>query len=150
MKLWIAILALVSLVPVPAAAENAPTAGAEDAAVRAAIDHYFRGHATGDGAHFRKVFHPSSKLYWIRDGQIAERTSEDYIAGSPGKPAADENVRKRTVEWIDVTGDTAVAKLRLDYPGVVLTDYMALLKVNGEWKIVNKIFNRAPKPAPAP
>jgi hypothetical protein len=28
----------------------------------------------------------------------------------------------------------------LDYPDAVLTDYMSLLKIDGEWKIVNKIF----------
>jgi len=117
-----------------------PSAGAEDAAVRAAIEHYFQGHATGQGAEFRKVFHPESKLFFIRDGKFATRTSEDYINGAPGKPAEDEAQRKRTIEWIDVTGDTAVAKLTLAYPAVTFTDYMALLKIDGEWKIVNKIF----------
>jgi len=30
-----------------------------------------------------------------------------------------------------------------------LTDYMSLLKVDGEWKIVNKVFNFEPKTKPA-
>ncbi len=34
-----------------------------------------------------------------------------------------------------------MAKLVLDYPEVKFTDYMSLLKVDGEWKIVNKIFS---------
>jgi hypothetical protein len=119
---------------------QAPSAGAEDAAVRAAIEHYFRGHATGDGANHRRVFHPESKLFFMRDGKFASRTSEEYIAGSRGTPPADEAQRKRTIEWIDVTGDAAVAKLRLDYPEVTFTDYMSLLKIDGEWKIVNKTF----------
>ena len=114
---------------------------AEEAAVRAAIEHYFRGHATGDGAHFRKVFHPESKLFWIRDGQFASRTSEEYIAGAKGVPAPDEAQRKRTVEFVDVSGDAAIAKVRLVYPEVTFVDYMSLLKVDGEWKIVNKTFH---------
>lgn len=118
-----------------------PSAGAEDAAVRAAIEHYFRGHATGDGAHFRKVFHPESKLFFIREGKFGQRTSEEYIAGAKGTPPADEAKRKRTIDWIDVAGDAAVAKITLDYPEVVFTDYMSLLKVDGEWKIVNKTFH---------
>ena len=118
-----------------------PSAGAEDAAVRAAIEHYFQGHATGDGAHYRKVFHPESKLFFVRDGKFAQRTSEEYIAGAPGKAPEDEAQRKRTIDWIDVTGDTAVAKLTLTYPAVTFTDYMALLKIDGEWKIVNKMFH---------
>jgi hypothetical protein len=133
-------LSLLLLFVMPLLAEG-PGAGAEDAAVRAAIEHYFQGHATGDGAHFRKVFHPESKLFFMREGKFAQRTSEEYIAGAPGKPAADEAQRKRTIDWIDVTGDTAVVKLTLTYPAVTFTDYMALLKIDGEWKIVNKLFH---------
>lgn len=118
-----------------------PSAGAEDAAVRAAIEHYFQGHATGDGAHFRKVFHPDSKLFFTREGKVAQRTSEEYISGASGKPAADEAQRKRTIDWIDVTGDAAVAKITLTYPAVTFTDYMSLLKVDGQWVIVNKLFH---------
>ncbi|MDP9193962.1 MAG: nuclear transport factor 2 family protein [Acidobacteriota bacterium] len=133
-------LSLLLLFVTPLMAEG-PSAGAEDAAVRAAIEHYFQGHATGDGAHFRKVFHPESKLVFVREGKYAQRTSEEYISGSSGKPAADEAQRKRSIDWIDVTGDTAVVKLTLAYPAVTFTDYMALLKIDGEWKIVNKMFH---------
>jgi hypothetical protein len=113
---------------------------AEEAAVRAALEHYLEGHATGDGAHFAAVFHPEAKLFWVRDGQLLHRTSPDYIAGAPGKPAADEAARKRRIVSVDVTGSAASAKIELDYPTAKLTDYMSLLKVGGEWKIVNKIF----------
>ncbi|HEV2765751.1 MAG TPA: nuclear transport factor 2 family protein [Pyrinomonadaceae bacterium] len=119
---------------------------AEDAAVRAAIEHYFRGHATGQGEHFRKVFHPESKLFWVRDGKFTQRTSEEYIAGASGKPAPDEAARKRRVESVDITGNAAVVKVVLDYPRVRYTDYMSMLKVDGEWKIVNKTFVAEPKP----
>ena len=43
---------------------------------------------------------------------------------------------------IDITGTAAIAKVELDYPDVFFTDYMSLLKVDGEWKIVDKIFDR--------
>ena len=122
-------------------AQQAPSAGAEDAAVRAAIEHYFRGHATGDGANYRNVFHPESKLFFVRDGKFMQWTSEEYIGRASGKPAADEAQRKRRIDWIDVTGDAAVAKLTLVYPEVTFTDYMSLLKIDGTWKIVNKTFH---------
>jgi hypothetical protein len=118
---------------------------AEDAAVRQAIEHYFRGHATGDGQHFQKVFHPEAKLFWMRDGKFTQRTSADYIAGASGKPAPDEAQRKRSIESIDITGNAAVVKVLLDYPNARLTDYMSMLKIDGEWKIVNKTFVSEPK-----
>ncbi len=127
----------------PGLAQDAPD---EEAAVRAALEHYLLGHATGDGAHYEMVFHPQSKLFWMRDDTLNTRTSADYIAGASGSPAADEDQRRREITMVDVTGDAAVARIVLDYPTVVLTDYMSLLKIDGEWKIVNKIFTAEPKP----
>jgi Putative lumazine-binding len=119
----------------PARAESA-----EEAAVRAAVGHYLRAHATGQGEHHRKVFHPEAKLFAVREGKFWQLTSEEYISRSPGKPADDEAQRKRSIESVDVTGNAAVAKVVLDYPSARLTDYMSLLKIDGEWRIVNKIF----------
>lgn len=112
----------------------------EEAGVRAAIQHYFDGHATGDGEHFRKAFHPEARLLFIRDGKFTIWPVADYIARAPGKAADDEAQRKRWIETIDIVGDAATVKLVLDYPSVRFTDYMTLLKVDGEWKIVNKSF----------
>jgi hypothetical protein len=115
----------------------------DEVAVRAALQHYVQGHATGDGAHMRIAFHPQARLFWSSADTLATRTSEEYIQrmGS-AKPAADEatGVRKRTIELVDVTGNAAIGKIVLDYPEVHIVDYMSLLKTNGEWKIINKIF----------
>jgi len=126
----------------PALAQEAPD---EEAAVRAAVQHYLIAHATGDGSHHEMVFHPEAKLFWVRDGALNTRTSAEYIAGSPGKPADDEDQRRREITMVDVTGDAAVAKVVLDYPNARFTDYMSLLKVDGEWRIVNKTFTVQPK-----
>ena len=118
---------------------------AEEAAVRAAIEHYFRAHATGLGEHHRKVFHPDARLFAVRDGKYWTLTSEEYISRASGKPPADEAERKRAVEMVDISGNAAVARVVLDYPDVKFTDYMSLLKIDGEWKIVNKTFHAEPK-----
>ena len=136
MPLPLAALAFAAALWPPVSARDA-----EETAVRQAIEHYFRGHATGQGEHFRKVFHPESKLFAVRDGKFWQLTSEEYISRSPGKPAEDEAQRKRSIESVDITGNAAVAKVVLDYPSVKFTDYMSLLKIDGEWKIVNKTFH---------
>lgn len=120
----------------------------EEAAVRRTLDYYLQGHATGNGEFFKKAFHPEAKLFWIRDGQFATRTSAEFIAGASGKPAADEAQRKRSIASLDVTGNAAIAKIILDYPSGRFTDYMSLLKIDGEWKIVNKTFVVEPKAHP--
>lgn len=118
---------------------------AEEAAVRAAVSLYLQSHATGDGQHVSKAFHPELKLMFVRDGQLMQRTAAEYISGFRGQPAADEAQRKRWIELVDVTGSAAIAKVVLDYPTAKFADYFTLLKINGEWKIMNKTFHSEPK-----
>jgi len=139
-RLSFAVLVLLFAASAPALAQES-----EEAAVRAAIEHYFQGHATGQGEHYRKVFHPDAKLFFIRDGKLTQWTSEEYISRASGKPAPDEAQRKRRIDSIDIVGNAAFVKLTLDYPAVVFTDYMSMLKIDGQWKIVNKTFHSQPR-----
>jgi hypothetical protein len=134
MKLFM--LIALSILALPLAAQQN-----DQAAVRVPLENYFRGHATGDPAYFRKAFLPEARLFWIKDGQMTTVSSEEFIqrAGS-GHPQPDESQRKRSIEHVDISGNAATAQLLLDYPDARITDFMSLLKVNGEWKIVNKIF----------
>ena len=132
----------------PAAAQSTADKAShseEAKAARVPLEHYLQGHATGDGAHFRAAFHPEAKLFFIRDGKVTTRTSEEYIAGARGTPPADEAQRKRWIESVDIAGNAGVAKIILDYPTTRFVDYMSLLKVDGEWKIVNKTFYAEPR-----
>src|SRR5262245_37153058 len=102
----------------------------DEVAVRTALKHYIQGHATGDGAHMRLAFNPSARLYWSSADTLATRTVDEYIARMPGKPSADEatGVRKRSIEFVDITGNAATGKIVLDYPDAHIVDYMSLLK----------------------
>ena len=122
----------------------AEAADGERAAVTAAVERYFRGHATGDGAHFRQAFHPEARIFSVKDGKVASLSRDEFAARASGKPAADESRRRRKIISIDIAGDAAVAKVDLDYPDVHFIDYLALLRVDGSWVIINKVFHRAP------
>lgn len=119
---------------------HSPEVQAVDAAVRAPLEAYLRGHATGSADEFRPAFHPDAQLWGMRNGALIRMTAEEYIGRASGSPAADEAQRRRWIESVDVTGDTAVAKIILDYPAVRFTDYMALSRIDGRWVIVNKMF----------
>jgi Putative lumazine-binding len=120
---------------------------ADAEAVRIPLDNYLKGHATGDGEFFKKAFHTEGNMIFVRDGKYTTRSFTEYIAGASGKPAADESKRKRWIESVHVVGNAAMAIIILDYPAVKFTDYMSLLKINGEWKIINKSFFAEPRPA---
>jgi hypothetical protein len=130
-----------------ALAASAQTADKD--AARVPLENYVKGHATGDGEFMKKAFHTEGNLIFIRDGKYMTRSFAEYIAGFTGKPAADEADRKRSIEMVEVSGNAGVGKIILDYPTVRFVDYMTLLKIDGEWKIVNKIFYAEPKAKPA-
>lgn len=135
-QLGMMLLFTVMIAPMALAADQSDEAG-----VRAALNHYLQGHATGDPEEFRKAFHPEARLLFMRDGKFQIVPVADFIArAATGKPAADEAERRRAIDSIDISGDAATARLTLDYPEVKFVDYMTLLKVDGEWKIVNKSF----------
>lgn len=120
----------------------------DEAGVRAAISLYLEGQATGNPDYYRRAFHPDARLNGVRDGKPEQRTLAEYLALQSGKPAADEGQRKRSVSAVVVTGDAAVATIVLDYPRALTTDHMSLIRSNGRWLIVHKLYNVASKPKP--
>jgi hypothetical protein len=117
----------------------------EEAAARAPLEDYFKGQATGDGEFIKKAFHPDAKIIFIREGKLVQLTRDEFASRFTGKPAPDEAQRKRTIESVDIAGNAGIARIVLDYPAVRFTDYMSLIKVDGEWKIINKTFYAEPK-----
>jgi hypothetical protein len=116
----------------------------DDKAVRAVIQQYFKGHATGDPAEMKKAFHPTAHVEGNRDGTFVSWTAEQYAANFTGKPAADEATRKRTIDRVDISGDAAMVSATLVHGATTFTDYFVLLKINNELKIANKVYSRRP------
>jgi hypothetical protein len=129
------------LTPPIAAAQRS----ADEAGVRAAVQQYFRGHATGDSVEMRKAFLPTAHIEGLRNGAFSSRTLDEYVGGMRGTPPADEAQRVRTIDEVSVTGTAATAKATLLHGPTHFTDYFVLLKVNNEWKIANKVYHAAPR-----
>lgn len=116
----------------------------QEPGVRAAVDQYFRGHATGDGAEMRKAFLPTAHIEGLREGKFVSWTVEEYCSRFTGKPAADEAARRRSIDSVDFAGTAAMARATLVHGAVTFTDYFVLLKVDGDWKIANKVYSSRP------
>jgi hypothetical protein len=84
--------------------------------------------------------------YSSSKGNVVTQTAEEWAKGFPGKPADDEDQRKRSYEIVDVTENAAVVKLLLDYPDWMGLDYLALSKIEGRWMIVSKSWSGKTKP----
>lgn len=128
-------------------ATAAPSIASDDDAVRVPLELYLKAHATGDPNLIRKAFHADARVLFVREGKFTILTTEEFADRFKGTPAADEAQRKRAVESVDVAGNAASARIKLDYPQTAFTDYMQLLKIDGEWKIVSKAFYAEPTAA---
>jgi len=117
---------------------------ADEAAIRQTVQYYFDGGKNRDSLTLRKAFHPEARMLFAREGELVVVPIGEYITrvGSESLKPGEVDSTERKVVSVDVVGDAAVAKLELKRPNAVLTDYMSLLKVDGRWLIVNKIFTR--------
>jgi hypothetical protein len=132
--------AIVFALPGMAAAQTP----ADDKAVRAVVEQYFKGHATGSPEEMRKPFLPSAHIEGNRNGVFTSWSVDQYAGNFNGKPAADEASRKRTIDYVSVSGTAAMAGATLVHGATTFTDYFVLLKVNNEWKIANKVYASRP------
>jgi Putative lumazine-binding len=108
--------------------------------VKVPLENYLQAHAGGNPELIRKAFHADARITAFREGKLVNLSTEEFASRFNGKAADDEAKRKRSIESIDISGNAAIAKIILDYPTVKFTDYMTLLKIGDEWKIVNKSF----------
>jgi hypothetical protein len=113
--------------------------------IRAAIQRYFDGHATGSAAVMQRAFHESARLQFVQDGRYAEWSLDEYLARLPGRAPDDESKHTRRIVTVQATDDAATACVELDYPGVRFVDHLTLLLIDNEWIIVNKAFKAFPK-----
>jgi hypothetical protein len=124
--------------------DSKSTPSTEHAAVRVPIEQYFLGHARDDASPMRQAFLPTAHIESIREGVFTSWSLDVYCERFKGTPASDEAQRRRTIDWIDVAGNSACAKITLVHGAITFTDYFVLLKVEGDWKIANKAFQGQP------
>lgn len=117
----------------------------EEAAVRQPLELYLCGHAEDNAAHMRAAFLPTARLESVREGPVTSWDLDFYCQRFQNRPAPDESTRRRSIDWLDITGSSAMAKLTLVHGSVTFTDYLVLLKTTQGWKIAHKTFHAQPQ-----
>ncbi|HEU5240362.1 MAG TPA: nuclear transport factor 2 family protein [Pyrinomonadaceae bacterium] len=112
----------------------------EDTLVRQAVEAYLHGLKFNDVASLKKAFYPEAKLFFVKkDGTLGQLTQEQWYKGFEASAGKEEKGDLKIVS-VDITGNAASVKVREEYPNSIYTDYVSLLKLGGEWKIVNKVY----------
>ncbi len=104
------------------------------------IQQYFLGHANDDASYMRKAFLPSAHIESMRDGVFTSWTLDVYCERFKNQPATDESSRRRSIDWIEIKGTAACARITLKHGVNIFTDYFVLLQTRDGWKIANKAF----------
>jgi len=113
----------------------------DEAGVRACLEEYM----SGDGNRMEKAFHSSATMKYIdvTTGEFKDVPIADFIARA--KANTNKSERKIDIVSVNIEGNAASGKIKIETDKVILYDYMNMLKINGEWKIVSKIFSRMNK-----
>lgn len=109
--------------------------------IEAVIRNYLDGMIFADAAKLRKAFHPGACIIGHFDDNLEWLSLESFISSCERAGSAPAN---EPFYWeilsADVTGDVGVIRLADDYMGKRFTDYLSLLRHEGQWQIVNKTF----------
>ena len=122
---------------------NSPTNVSEYDVIAKVVQHYIDGAKSGRGNDMKPAFH--------KDATVFGYVGADLFAGPIQQLFAwtDENGPatglKSCIASIDLVDTVATVRLELDeWTGHRFTDLFTLLKVGGEWKIMNKVFHLHP------
>lgn len=105
---------------------------------------YVNGGKSGRGDDMKPAFHPDATIVgYIGDDLFAGPIQKLFDWNDRNGPATDLQAR---IANIDIMGTIATARLELDnWTGHKFTDMFTLLKTDGEWKIISKIFYLHPE-----
>lgn len=113
-------------------------------AVEKVVQSYLDGLFDADADKLGTIFLPTSALTYVTlEGKLQVLPRDEWLAATrkrkPGREAG--LVREDHVLAIDIIGPTmAYARVKCQLPPRYFTDQLCLLKVDGQWKVAQKIF----------
>jgi len=117
---------------------SAPTAANDFESVTRIVQDYFDGLHYGDPSKLRTIFHEDAFL----KAPGSRRSLEQWLAAVASRPVPSKQGRAYDFKLlsIDVIKDQAMVKLECPLFEHRYIDFLGLLKEDGHWKIVNKMY----------
>ncbi len=119
---------------------NEPTDANEHEAIVTTLQHYIDGAKSGRGDDMKPAFHEDATIFGYAGADLFGGPIQKLFAwNDENGPATDLQARIASIDLIDTV---ATVRLELDnWTGSRFTDLFTLLKVEGEWKIISKVFH---------
>jgi Putative lumazine-binding len=112
-------------------------------AITKTVQHYINGGKTAKTDEMKLAFHPGATIFGYIGSDLFAGPIQGLFDWNDQNGAATE--LEGRITSIDIVETVATVRLELDnWSGHRFTDMFTLLKVDGEWKIMNKVFHLHP------
>jgi hypothetical protein len=122
---------------------NVPTDVSEHDAIAQVVQRYIDGAESGRGEDMKPAFHKDATIFgYVGADLLAGPIQKLFDWNDDNGPAT---ALQAEIAGIDLIDTVATVRLELEnWTGHRFTDLFTLLKVEGEWKIMNKVFHLHP------
>ncbi len=122
---------------------NAPTNVSEHDVIAKVVQRYIDGARSGRGDDMKPAFHKDATIFgYVGADLFAGPIQQLFDWNDENGPATGLQARIANIDLIDTV---ATVRLELDnWTGHRFTDLFTLLKLDGKWKIMNKVFHLHP------
>lgn len=117
--------------------------------VVAVLQDYFDGLYRSDTQLLRRVFHPQAVYATATAAPPVILRMDDYfpVVDARPSPASSGEPRTDSIDGIEFAGPvTALARVRCSIEPKHYTDLLTLIRVDGRWQIIAKVFHWATVP----
>lgn len=111
--------------------------------VAAVATAYYDAMVSGDEPALRRLFDARASVVGHFEGALLWQTLDEFIAETLASVGRHGVIEGR-VERVDVVGDTATAVVGGRYWGLWFEDILAMVEIDGAWRIVAKTFRVRP------
>ena len=109
--------------------------------IKMVVTDYLKGMIYGQDHRLRESMHPKCMQAGHYDGQYEFIPHDEFIEAIKGEKKEPAGIPfNYEMALIDITGDIAIAKVSDECFGTKWTDYLTLIKHDGNWQIVMKAF----------
>jgi len=119
---------------------DTPADSNDNEMIEKTVQFYIDGAISGKGEDMKPAFHADATIFgYIGDDLFAGPIQGLFDWNDENGPATDLESK---ITSIDIIGTVASVRLELDnWTGHKFTDLFTMLKVDGSWKIMNKVFH---------
>ncbi len=114
----------------------------ERTAIETAVQLYIDGASKGDAGKLKEAFHEKAWMFGSVAGQRFDAPITTMIQEVTVNPLDSDGGYSGHIVAVEQTGDAAVATVEESgcWGNLSFVDYFSLAKIDGVWKIVNKVF----------